>query len=302
MKTKELKLANRNTKKLLFVWGGLAIPIVNLLIFWVYINIDSVFVAFERLTPEGKVYDLVNFQTIFALLANPNSTLQQAIWNTLKFFAWSMFVINPLCYIFAYFIYKKIFLHNFFRYVFFLPSIVSAVILTSFVKFMLDTGGPINDLYVALFGSAPQFLADRDYAFNVLLLYNLWTGFGVMMIYFYSAFARIPKDILEYGTLDGLNSFKELIHIIFPLTWPTYSVFVVLGLGSIFSSSGPVLLMTEGTANTYDLSFWSYYTLTTDSKSGINLVAAMGQLQTLVALPLAVGAKWLSDRIPTVEY
>jgi hypothetical protein len=73
-------------------------------------------------------------------------------------------------------------------------------------------------------------------------------------------------------------------------------------LGSIFSSSGPVLLMTEGTANTYDLSFWSYYTLTTDSKSGINLVAAMGQLQTLVALPLAVGAKWLSDRIPTVEY
>ncbi len=302
MKTKELKLANRNTKKLLFVWGGLAIPIVNLLIFWVYINIDSVFVAFERLTPEGKVYDLVNFQTIFALLANPNSTLQQAIWNTLKFFAWSMFVINPLCYIFAYFIYKKIFLHNFFRYVFFLPSIVSAVILTSFVKFMLDTGGPINDLYVALFGFAPQFLADRDYAFNVLLLYNLWTGFGVMMIYFYSAFARIPKDILEYGTLDGLNSFKELIHIIFPLTWPTYSVFVVLGLGSIFSSSGPVLLMTEGTANTYDLSFWSYYTLTTDSKSGINLVAAMGQLQTLVALPLAVGAKWLSDRIPTVEY
>lgn len=300
-KGNESKNTNKRNK-LLFIWLSLAIPIINLLIFWIYVNIDSIFVAFERNTVNGRVYDLVNFQTIFAMLTNPNSTLPQAFMNTFKFFLWSFFVITPLCYIFAYFIYKKIFLHNFFRYIFFLPSIVSSVILTSFLKFMLAENGTIYNLFLTLFGEVPQFLADRDYAFKILLLYNLWTGFGAMMIYFYSAFARIPTDILEYGTLDGLTSFKEIIYIIFPLTWPTYSVFVVLGLGSIFSASGPVLLLTNGTANTYDLSFWSYITLTTNSSNGVNLVAAMGQLQTLIALPLAIIAKWLSNKIPAVEY
>lgn len=297
------KLSNTKVSKLIFVWTGLAIPIINLLVFWVYINFDSFFICFEMNIPgQGTIYTLDNFRYIFNDMVSSYSRILPALGNTVKFFCWNFLLIMPLCYVFAYFIWKKIFMHNVFKYIFFLPSIVSSVIMTSFLKFMLEPSGPLYELMLQITGQKISFLADSRYAFKVLLFYNLWTGFGVQLIYFYAAFARIPVDIIEYGKLEGLSSFREMYSIVFPLTWPTYSVFMILSIGSIFSASGPVLLMTQGRVNTEDLSYWSYITLTQNSLNGTNIVAALGQLQTLIALPLALIMRWLSEKIEPVEY
>ena len=244
----------------------------------------------------------MNFITIFKEFTSSNSQIREGLINTLIFFAFNNFIILPLCYLSAYFIYKKILMHSVFKYVFFIPSIVSAVILTSFLKFMLSPNGPITILWGNIFGDAPIFLSDSRYAMPVLLFYNLWTGFGVQLIYFHASLVRIPKDVIEYATLDGVTPFQELIHILFPLTFPFYMTFVILGFGGIFSASGPVLLLTEGAYGTMDLAYWSFVTLTTDYVNGTSLVAALGQLETLIALPIALFAKKLSDRIETVEY
>ena len=299
----KVKLRKTNKGKLLFIWGGLLIPIINLLIFWVYINFDSFFICFEMSIPgQGTIFTLDNFRYIFSDMASTYSRIIPAFLNTLKFFAWNLLLLMPLCYIFAYFIYKKIFLYNAFRYIFFIPSIVSAVIMTSFLKYMLAPAGPLYELAEAITGEAISFLADSRYAFKVLLFYNFWTGFGVQLIYFYAAFARIPVEVIEYGKLEGLSSFKEMIFVTFPLTWPTYSVFMILSIGSLFSASGPVLLLTQGKVNTEDLSYWSYITITQNSLNGTNIVAALGQLQTLIALPLAIVTRWLSNKVEPIEY
>ena len=77
---------------------------------------------------------------------------------------------------------------------------------------------------------------------------------------------------------------------------------MILSIGSLFSASGPVLLLTQGKVNTEDLSYWSYITITQNSLNGTNIVAALGQLQTLIALPLAIVTRWLSNKVEPIEY
>ena len=36
------------TKSTIFVWSMLALPLLNLLVFWVYVNIDAILMAFRN--------------------------------------------------------------------------------------------------------------------------------------------------------------------------------------------------------------------------------------------------------------
>ena len=38
-------LLKMKTKSTIFVWSMLALPLLNLLVFWVYVNIDAIFIT-----------------------------------------------------------------------------------------------------------------------------------------------------------------------------------------------------------------------------------------------------------------
>jgi len=50
---KERKKLSKKTKKLIFVWGMLAYPIIQFLIFFIYVNIDSILMSLERMMWSG---------------------------------------------------------------------------------------------------------------------------------------------------------------------------------------------------------------------------------------------------------
>ena len=121
--------------------------------------------------------------------------------------------------------------------------------------------------------------------------------------YFYTAaMIRIPESIIEYVAIDGANMFVELFRIIIPLVWPTLSVFILTGVVDIFSSSGPILLFTQGKYGTYTLSFWIYAKTVGISGRNLQYASAVGLFFTIVATPLALFVRWLTNRIEPVEY
>ena len=134
------------------------------------------------------------------------------------------------------------------------------------------------------------------------MFYNLWAGFGSLLIYFISAFTRIPEEILESAQLEGVGIWQEIRYLLFPLTWPTFSTFWILGIASIFSAGGPALLMTGGGYGTYDLGFWTYIKISSNQPQDLAFASALGILQTLVALPLSLFARWLSNKVEQVEF
>ena len=202
--------SRKQRQKMLFVWGGLAIPIINFFIFYIYANGSALVMAFKNITPDNTtVYGFDNFRMAWNSIVTPNygNPIREALINTLIYFAFSFFFMMPMCYLVSYFIYKKILLHKFFRYLFFMPSILSAVIMSSFFKYMVEPGGLVMRLLSdEAAGNLTLLLADSRYALGTLLFYNFWSGFGVNMIYFTATFNRIPQDILESARLEGVST------------------------------------------------------------------------------------------------
>ena len=129
---------------ILFIVSFMIIPVVQFLLFYVYVNISSIFMAFQR--PENGSVIFVgfeNFEWIFERFingsSNPSDDLQLALVNTMKTFCVQiiMFAIGMFV---SYFIYKKILGYRAFRVIFYLPSIISAVVVGYFyTEFMAPT-------------------------------------------------------------------------------------------------------------------------------------------------------------------
>ncbi len=288
--------------RMIFIICGVITPLVNLCVFWLPSNINTFVLSFQVSTPEGVKFGFDYFEMLFREFQNPFSQLSEALINTFKFFFLNMFIKLPLSFMFSYFIYKKIAGYKVFRYIFYLPSIISSVVMTSLVMFMAGPEGPITKLWECFTGEAPLFFNDSDYALKSIMVYCLWSGFGTSMIFYTASMIRIPESVIEYGTLEGVGFLKEVRYLIIPLVWPILSIFILEGFIDIFSASGPILLFTNGGYNTYTISFWIYAKTVGISGANHNYASAVGLFFGLISTPIALFVKWLTDRIETVEY
>lgn len=146
-----------------FIIAMLVIPVIWFIIFYLIVNINSIVMAFKTITgidDFGQVtfaWSLENFVSVFHNLGVEGSELQVATINSLKYSALNIFLIIPLTYFFSYFLYKKLLFHKFFRVLFYLPSIISAVTMVIIFKNLIGFGGPIYELAKALGLQLPRY-------------------------------------------------------------------------------------------------------------------------------------------------
>lgn len=160
--------------------------------------------------------------------------------NSFSVFLWNDFVIVPISLFCAFILYKKMPLGGAFKVIFFLPSIISVVVLTLAYRFMFDASfGFIPELLesIGLGDKVPfdGYFADKNYAWWMILLYGLWSGIGYNIVLVSGAMARIPEEIIEAGKLDGLSTFRELFSVTIPLIGPTLGTLLLLGTTVIFT-------------------------------------------------------------------
>ena len=290
--------------KNIFVFCLVIIPILNFLVFWVIVNINSFTLAFQEYIGKGQyVVGLGQFKTAFADLGlGINGELIPAFFNTMIYFWINLLLVVPLSYFVSYFLYKKIPFYKFFRVIFFMPSIISAVILVAVYKNFLLPGGPIDMLMQSMFGSAmPDLLLTHDGATGMMVGFTVWSGFGVNVVLYQGAMKRIPESVIEAGKLDGASMSVEMFKIITPLVWPTVLTTLTLAISGFMTASGPILLFTEGAQNTSTISFWIYWVVY--KKSQHNYGAAVGLICTFIGLPIVFTARYFLGKVfEKVEY
>lgn len=238
--------------KYIFVYLMVSLAIVNFIVFYVAVNLNSILLAFQEFIGydenyvEQYVWSLGNFKSMFKEFALPNSTVGIAVRNTLKYFATNIFLMIPVSYFVSYLLFKQIRGYGVFRVVFFLPSIISAVVYVTVFKNLISTFGPLYMLLDKVFGyQMPPLLGDSRTATPTIIIYTIWTGLGINMILYQGAMKRIPTEVLEACQIDGGNKFHELFYIITPMVWPTVSMTIILAFTGLFNSSGPILLFSE---------------------------------------------------------
>ena len=285
------KVLNRRTKRGIFVAGALFVPVVHFIIFWFAVNFNSILLAFKRFDPAARAeyYTLDNFKAIPAMFGKFGE-LRVALGNTLLTWAFLVVFLLPWGFLLTYFLYKKVRLSGVWRTMLFIPSLLPAVALTSVFIYITLPKAPVGQFLGSLFpNGAPALLAEARYAKWTVLLYIFLTNFGGQFILFSGAMARIPKELLESANIDGAGLGAELFKIVLPLCWSTFSMLILLNLAGIFTASGPVLLLTEGRANTATISFWFFNTTRFNNHY---MPAATGVMFTLALFPIVLLARW----------
>ena len=121
--------ATRKRRQMWFLIALCIVPLLNFAIFWVYVNFDSIMMAFKLSTREGVIWSLKNFTRFFHEYSIPEYELALALKNTLLLFVVGTLIGLPTSLLFSYYLYKKGLFAKFFRVIFFLPSIMSAAVL-----------------------------------------------------------------------------------------------------------------------------------------------------------------------------
>lgn len=287
-------------KKTLFIVGMLLIPAIHLVVFFFYVNIDAILMAFKVQDGRVQTIGFDNFTRFFKEFQNPNSQIVESIKNTLIFFSCDLLIKFPISVVMCYFIYKKVTGYRAFRIIFYLPCIIMGSVYVSLFKYIIAMSGPIG-LLTSKIGMEPiSFLSSSRYAFKTILFYTIFTSLGGNIIMLGGALNSIDDSIIEAASIDGASLCDEFFRIVLPLIWPTLSTLLILSFTGIFSATGPILLFTKGDYGTFTISFWMYY-MVQQYGAQTNYPAAIGLILTCIGTPIALFMRWLANRVPSHE-
>lgn len=293
---------SRKHKRLLFIWGMLALPLLQWLVFFVYVNIDSIIMSFQTMNyGTGKIEWTLNNYKRFFYEWNALPQIKNAVVNSLIAGANNL-VLILISLLLSYFFYKKIPGRKIFRVIYFLPSIISIVIYTMVFKFMFDTSvGPINILLQKLGVAAtdlPTWFGDTKLAFPLIMIYCLWVGTGYNILILGTAMENLPEDVMEYSRLEGVGRIRELFQIIVPMMWPTLSVAILGSVTTIFTIFIQVELLTGGgPGNSSQTIAYLINGLVKGANADLEWGAAMGLCFTVIAAPIVIVLKQTLDKI-----
>ena len=290
----------KKLKDTIFVYLLIALPLIEFFTIYVYTNIDSFFLAFKR---NGEFAGLVNFEMLWNEVRAPGSELLIAIRNTfiyfgadLVLFVWSIFL--------SYFFYKKIAAYKAFRFILYMPAIISPVVFVSLFQNITNPNGAIETIIKAFSPDfkMPSLLFRSETATWTMVVYVIWMGWTKNMLYLGGSLARIPIEVLESARLDGVGPWTELTKILVPLLLPTLSTLLLLDVVGILSSSGPILLFTKGAYETTTISYWMFTLVYATGENAYAKASAAGMCLTVIMFPVVYTMRWLIGKIDSVEY
>ena len=130
-----------------------------------------------------------------------------------------------------------------------LTWIVPTIVIVIVWRWLLSTsGGMINPLLMELgiIDSPIGFFSTSVSAMATLVLINSWRWFPFIAVMLLAGIQRIPGDLYEAATVDGVSGFQQFRHITMPLLQPTIFVLTIIGTLLSFNVFDIVWLLTGG--------------------------------------------------------
>lgn len=125
-----------------------------------------------------------------------------------------------------------------FRSIYYIPQIISLVILGYLFKSMFSQNGPINQILMLLgFIKTPvEWLAKGTTALPVLTICITWYSVGWQVIMILGGMSSIDPQVFEAAKIDGANFFTRIFKIIIPMISSTLTYCVVMSVVWTFTS------------------------------------------------------------------
>lgn len=118
---------------------------------------------------------------------------------------------------------------RFFRSLYYIPTILSSVVVGMLMKMMFAPSGVVNEMLRALglTDGTTEWLSRVPTAFLVLIFCFYWQTLGQGALIFLSGLSSISPEIYESANLDGAGWWQRLFRITMPSLVPTIVYFTV---------------------------------------------------------------------------
>ncbi len=171
----------------------------------------------------------------------------QAIGNTLRFLVVHIPLQIGVSLLLAEFLNGSIRGSTFFRGAFFLPVIVSGVVVTILWQQLLNFNtGVLNRGFTAVGLPKIPWLQSPDLAIYAIALMATWKNVGLYVILFLVGLQTVPTQYYEAADLEGATRWQRFRYITLPMINPTIFMVVVLSTIGGFSLFIEPYIMTEG--------------------------------------------------------
>ncbi|WP_028608475.1 carbohydrate ABC transporter permease [Paenibacillus harenae] len=199
---------------------------------------------------------LDNFKQIFMHDAN----FASSAWFTIKYAVLYIVLVNVLAILLAVVLDMKLRTSSWLRAAFFIPYILSLVIVGFIWKFIFmqgfeslaaSTGWGIFDL---------SWLGEPGLAFVSILFVSIWQSIGFYLVIYIAGLQSVPDDLKEAATVDGAGPVRRFFSITLPLLAPSITISVFMALTNSIKVFDVILSLTGGGpgGTTYSIAYDIY--------------------------------------------
>lgn len=118
----------------------------------------------------------------------------------------------------------------------YLPHFLSWVTVAGMLRDILGLDGIVNAFLQKLGMEPIFFLGEAGMFRQIVVLSDLWKGFGFGMIVYLAAISNIDQSLYEAAEMDGANRWQQTLHITIPSIMPMIIVMATLSLGNVLNA------------------------------------------------------------------
>ena len=275
-------------------------PAAILVTLFIFIPTFNVFrMSLYRMGGITNKKEFVGFNNFKSLIGDVN--FLQAMQNTI-----AIIVLVTLFTIFFAILFGAI-LHrgkfkgkNFFRFIFYIPNILSIVVIAGIFGAIYNPSTGLLNTFLRAIGLdslAHQWMGDQKIVLYSIIFALVWQAIGYYMVMYMASMAAIPEDLYEAAALDGSTEIQMLLQVTLPLIWSnirtTLTFYIISTINLSFQF---VQIMSDGGPNGHSEVFLNYMYKQAYGAGVYGYGMAIGVVVFLFSFVLAAVVNKITDR------
>ena len=186
---------------------------------------------------------------------------------------------------------------DFFRIVFYIPNILSVVVISGIFSAIYDIDRGLLNSILNLFGKEGILWKGEEHVITSLVIAMVWQAIGYYMVMYMASMSAVPGSLYESAGLDGADRITQFFQITIPLIWTnirttlTFFIISTINMAFLFVSA-----MTGGGPNNASNVALLYMYNQKNLGGGYGYAMAIGVVIFLVSFGLSALVNKVTER------
>ena len=192
---------------------------------------------------------------------------------------------------------EKLIGQDFFRIVFYIPNILSVVVISGIFSAIYDIDRGLLNSILNLFGKEGVLWKGEQHVIMSLVIAMVWQAIGYYMVMYMASMSAVPGSLYESAGLDGADRVTQFFQITIPLIWTnirttlTFFIISTINMAFLFVSA-----MTGGGPNNASNVALLYMYNQKNLGGGYGYAMAIGVVIFLVSFGLSALVNKVTER------